>query len=314
MIRYLLILLATTCSSLLASTQILVIQGAPGSSEYEERFTDATNLWIQLANDSGASAALLSPETVSARAKQSIKDWIQSPDRAKASSLWIVYQGHGTSNAGGAKLNLPGEDLSAKELGEWLDAYEGELVFIHGGSASAPFLAELSSEGRVIITATRSAAEQNYARFGERFVEALAASSSDIDRDNQVSLLEAFLSASNAVETFYKEAGRLSSEHALIDDNGDGKGTPATLYSGLRLQSEETHSIYDGRLARRLALSPASSPADLSPEQIEERNRLERELETLFSQKDDMSEEDYYEKLERILTKLAKLYVFEDES
>ena len=40
--------------------------------------------------------------------------------------------------------------------------------------------------------------------------------------------------ASRNVEDFYKSEKRLATEHALIDDNGDGKGTPATFFSGVR--------------------------------------------------------------------------------
>ncbi|MDQ8184046.1 hypothetical protein [Pelagicoccus sp. SDUM812002] len=306
------ILISTSVTS--ATEHILVMQGSGGASEFEERFSEASELWIQLAAEVDATVDLVSPATAGSEAKQKIRDWITSPEREKASSIWIVYQGHGTFNAGGAKLNLPGEDLSATELAKWLEGINKEMVFIHGGAASAPFIAQLSGDNRVIITATRSPSEQNYARFGERFAQALADESSDIDRDNSVSLLEAFLSASNAVETFYKEAGRLSSEHALLDDNGDGKGTPATLFSGLRLATETGQTASDGRLAQRLSLSPNDTSNQLSAEQLEQRHELEQELEVLYSQKGDMSEDDYYEKLEIILTKLARFYIIGEES
>ncbi len=314
MIRRLLLLFLTTASLASASVHMLVIQGAGGTSEYDQAFSEATSIWIQLANKAGATATLLSPDSSGPETKQSIESWIASPERENASSTWIIYQGHGTFNAAGAKLNLAGEDLSAKELGDWLKGKPGELVFIHGGSASAPFIRELSGENRVIITATRSAVELNYARFGERLVNALSDRSSDIDRDNTVSLLEAFLSASNSVETFYKEAGRLTSEHALIDDNGDGKGTPASLYSGLRVQSAKDGTPVDGRLARKLSLNSAASNDALSPQQLEQRNQLEQQLESLYSKKNDMDEGRYYEQLEEILNQLSVFYTFEDES
>ncbi len=44
----------------------------------------------------------------------------------------------------------------------------------------------------------------------------------DLDKDGQVSLLEAFLIASRRTLEFYKVEGRIATEHALIDDNGDG--------------------------------------------------------------------------------------------
>src|SRR4029077_12153134 len=92
----------------------------------------------------------------------------------------------------------------------------------------------LSGTNRVVITATRSGNELNFTRFGEYFAKALADSRSDLDKDGQVSLLEAFLMASRHVTEFYKTEGRLMTEHALIDDNGDGQGTPADWFRGVR--------------------------------------------------------------------------------
>lgn len=296
------------------AVHLLVIQGSAGDPSYQEGFSQATRLWEDLAEEAGAPAETITPDSAGTDSKQKIKDWIQSPARADASSIWIAYIGHGTFNAGGAKLNLPGADPSAAELGQWLAPLSAELVFVHGGSASAPFISELSGENRVIITATRSAAEQNYARFGERFAHALADPASDLDRDQTVSLLEAFLSASAATETFYKEAGRLSSEHALLDDNGDAKGTPATQYSGLRALPAKDGSPVDGRLARTLSLTPQAATPPLSPEQLQERRRLEQELADLYSKKPYMPEDEYYQKLESILNELARFYLAPKES
>jgi len=81
-------------------------------------------------------------------------------------------------------------------------------------------LNKLSATNRVIITATRSGNEQNFARFGQYFAEAITSTDADLDKDGQVSLLEAFLIASRRTSEFYKVEGRLATEHALIDDNG----------------------------------------------------------------------------------------------
>ena len=73
------------------------------------------------------------------------------------------------------------------------------------------------------MTATKSPDEVFYARFGEYFAEAIGGlEDADIDQDRQVSLLEAFRHAAAAAATFYDNEGRLATEHALIDDNGDG--------------------------------------------------------------------------------------------
>ena len=80
------------------------------------------------------------------------------------------------------------------------------------------------------VTATRSGYQHNYARFGKFLAEALSNPKNDLDKDGQISLLESFLSASHRTTEFYKTEGRLATEHALLDDNGDGLGTPATWF------------------------------------------------------------------------------------
>src|SRR5258708_34249236 len=100
------------------------------------------------------------------------------------------------------------------------------LAVLQCASASGPFLNALSAPGRVIITATRSGYEVNATRFGGYLARAIADPAADLDKDGQTSLLEAYLAASRQAEQFYKEQGRLMTEHALLDDTGEGLGTP----------------------------------------------------------------------------------------
>src|SRR5206468_3358863 len=125
-------------------------------------------------------------------------------------------------------------DLSAKQMAELLAPLPRPIILIDNSSSSAPFINELSRPNRIIITATKSGWEQNYTRFGKYFAKSVADPSADLDKDGQVSVLEAFLSASRQVEDFYKSERRLATEHALLDDNGDGKGTPASFFHGVR--------------------------------------------------------------------------------
>lgn len=294
----------------LSVEHILVVQGAAGEQEYQEGFTAASEQWLKLAKEAGANATKIHE----ASSKERIHEWLQSSERTDAGSIWIIYIGHGSYSGGEAKLNLIGSDLSATELASWLEPISKELVFVHGGSASSPFIKELSGPNRVIISATRSGNEGNYARFGERFVEAIADSSSDIDLDGSVSLLEAFVSASSAVETYYLEARRLSTEHALLDDNGDSKGTPASRFDGLRPHKDEPLNASEGRLAKRLSLLDSRGSSSLSPHQVEQRNRLEQELSELYSKKEGMQQETYFYELEAILNKLATIYLEDSDS
>jgi len=65
----------------------------------------------------------------------------------------------------------------------------------------------------------------------------------------------------------------------------------------------------DGIRANQIFLSPGNEATRLTSEQIEERDQLERELETLRRQKKSLTEAQYYQKLEAIMLRLGKLYL-----
>ena len=187
---------------------------------------------------------------------------------------------------------------------------ERTLIFIHGGSASAPFINRLSKPNRILITATRSGDELNYARFGERFANVIESRTGDSNQDGQVSLLEAFVATSRSVEAFYQDSSRLASEHALIDDNGDSVGTPSDWFRGERLVKQpEDDRIPDGFRSRQIAFIPSPQEKMLTPERRFARDQLEAELESLRGRKSDLDEDIYYEQLEAILLKLGSIYL-----
>ncbi|MDQ8204025.1 hypothetical protein [Pelagicoccus sp. SDUM812003] len=293
-------------SSLPAQT-LLLIQGAAGEESFREGFDRAADTWVELAEQADLQTKRIQQTEQGIEPADQVVSWIA--EQPEDSELWIVYIGHGTHSSTATKLNLVGKDLSVQDIAAALRAHTGNLIFIHGGSASAPFIPALSGEKRVIITATRSGSEQNYARFGEYFAQALASDQSDLDRDGSVSLLEAYLSASQAVDSYYFEAGRLATEHALIDDNGDGRGSQAELFDGLRAAQGVDIARADGRLARRVSLKPPDESIQLTSAQRELRNKLELQLEQLQGDRDSMSDAEYFRELEAILSELSVLYL-----
>jgi hypothetical protein len=223
--------------------------------------------------------------------------------------LWVVLAGHGTFDGEEARFNLRGPDLAAGQLAAWLETVRRPLAVIVASSSSGPFVPRLSRPGRVVIAATRSGYEQNYARFGEHFAASLEASESDLDRDGQVSLLETFLRAAHLTEEFYRADGRLLTEHALIEDTGDGKGTPAEWFRGIRaVKTAEEAAAPDGRRAHQWHLSPGAAERALTPERRARRDALEGELEALRGRKTGMPADTYDRALERILLELARVY------
>ncbi len=160
------------------------------------------------------------------------------------------------------------------------------------------------------MTATKTGAEINFARFGEFLSEAIGDSKFDLDKDGQTSVFEAFLSASRRTLAFYDDEGRLATEHALLDDNADGLGVRADFFRGVRLvKKAQGSATVDGRLAHQFHLVRSDSERQLSPESRRLRDQLEQAVIQLRDRKSSFEDEDaYYTQLEALLVQLAKAY------
>ncbi len=293
-------------------TLVLVV-GAPGEPLYATNFVDQATQWQALAGKAGARVVTIGGATETIPAGE-------PEDRARLaetlrgmadgeSPVWLVWIGHGTFDGKEAWFNLRGPDVSATEIAGWLKTIQRPLVVIQAASASGTFLPALSGTNRVVITATRSGTEQNATRFGSAFVEALGTPAADLDVDQQISLLEAFLFAARSVSDRYRGEGRLQTEHALLDDTGDRQGTPPTWYRGLQpIQKPKDGRAIDGPQAHRITLVPSPFEASLSPEFRAGRASIESRIAELRNRKASLAPADYDRDLEALLRELATLY------
>ena len=214
--------------------------------------------------------------------------------------VFVVLIGHGTFDGKVAKFNLPGPDMTPASFEPLLKSLPSKhVVFVNTASSSAPFLEELSGPGRTIVTATRTGAERFATLFGGYFVDALMSESADADKNRRISMLEAFDAAKLGVARAYEQEGIMLTEHALLDDSGDRKGTTDPKADGK-----------NGRVASILALGTAQSAdataADPKMRALyEERRDLERRVEGLKLLKSGMEPARYASELEKLLTDLA---------
>ena len=298
-------------------THLLVVTGLGGEADYTDQFHAwATTLLDAAATHYAVPAANitylgekpdLAPEQIADRSsRENVTAAIEGiAARAEPGDhVVIVLFGHG-SFADTARINLPGRDLSADDFAELLDRLDvGHVTFVNTASASGPFVEKLSGENRVVMTATRSGGERNASVFGGYFVEAFAGAQSDADqnKDERISMLEAFEYARLKVEQSYEADGRLATEHALLDDNGDGAG------------SDEPDPLGgDGTVARTLFLTSgadlrAASAFPDDPELValyEEREALEARVDDLRRIRGAEPSEQYAQELERLLVDLA---------
>lgn len=307
-LAWLLSLMCVAWTACAAPGQLIVVTGAPGEQEYAAPFAAQCESWFRAGTNGGWEVIMIGRDNASTNDLATLRETITNAVAQSARTLWLVLVGHGTFDGKAAKFNLRGPDLAPADLASWLG--NTPAVIINTSSSSSPFLNELSSTNRVVITATRSGNEQNYTRFGKYLAECIANQASDLDKDNQVSLLEAFLMASRKTAEFYKTEGRIQTEHALLDDNSDKLGTPAEWYQGLRPEKKpmDSKAAADGARARQHNLVPSREDAALSPEQTKRRDELEAAVLSLRERKAQMPEGEYYKQLERRLLELARLY------
>lgn len=291
------------------TTSVIVVVGAPGQAEFGSNFVRQATLWEKACAQAQTRQLTLGVDASTTNDYDRFKATLADEPKDGAGVLWLVLIGHGTFDGKEARFNLRGPDVSASDLALWLKPFHRPLAIIDTTSSSAPFLNKLSASNRVVIAATRSGHEQNFTRFGQYFAEALTDPHADLDKDGQVSLLEAFLMASRQATEFYKVEGRLATEHALLDDTGDGLGTPADWFHGLRAakRPRENASV-DGVEARQLQLIPAAADQTLTAEQRARRDTLERAVLSHREKKGSLPEDEYYRELELLLLELARLY------
>ena len=299
----------------------LVVAGVGGEEVYTRKFTaQATRLYEVLTTELGFgvnNVTLLTEAAPGGGPEDGARESDAAPSRratadevrktfasiksaANAESLvLVVLIGHGSFDNQQAKFNLIGPDLAAKDYSQLIGSLPNKrVVFVDCSSSSGEFVKPLSAEGRIVLTATRSGNEQNATVFADHFIAGLVDGAADADKNGRVSVLEAFNYATKLTADWYKQKNRLATEHALIDDNADGKG-------------HEEATGGDGAVAKAVYLdskniAEAAGDAELG-RLIKERQRFEEEVEKLKARKAEMKQEDYEAELERLLVELAKV-------
>lgn len=285
--------------------EIIMVIGTAGNADYERLFRAQAEAWQKAADSAGVSLQLMGLEGKGDNDLASLETALKAAVTKSDGQLWLVFAGHGTYDGREPKFNLRGPDLSAGQLATWLKPLKRELIFINATSASGGFLQPLAGPRRIIVTATQSADEVFYARFGEHFAPAIGGmAEADLDHDGQTSVLEAFLYASAQAGRYYENEERLATEHALLEDNDDGVGTRAEVFQGVKATAPKA----DGQRAAQVALVLSADEQKLSDTQRSQRDELERELETLKARRAEMAEDAYYTALEKVLRRLGEIY------
>lgn len=289
---------------------LLVVSGIGGIDDYRQQFARQSRQLQQAALDAGIlrdNIVILAAQADDPDYRPADKQTLLRAIReigaraAPEDRVFVILIGHGNARGASAVFNLPGPDISADELGAALDELgERQLVIVNTASASGPFVRRLSGSNRVVMTATASAQEFQAPLFGGFFVSAFVSGGADRDKDERISMLEAFEFARSEVRRSYDRSKRLLTEHALLDDNGDGEGS---------LEPGEYQA--DGALANRVYLQQPPSAASGAPPHLvamlERKQALEQSIYELKRQRESLARPDYYDRLENLLVELALL-------
>lgn len=197
--------------------------------------------------------------------------------------LWVIVLGHTYYDGRISWFNLPGPDLQHSEFAK---LFEGlpcrEQVFVLTMSTSGYWIKPLSAKGRLIMTATETDWETNETEFPHELArvmatEDLTTADLDTDRDGAFTAFDLYITTVRNLAQSYLGGELLATEHALLDDDGDGRGTELqidylTVDLGGRLQPNRpfkppVQTKGDGLLAKTLALKsidklPEYPPAD----------------------------------------------------
>jgi len=314
----------------------LIISGIGGEEGYQQQFRDWTARLHKLLigrlgfapervtvlteapiGDPAAFGGSSQGRSTAAEVRRVLNEWQGAVTPRQQIFLFLI--GHGTFDGQVAKFNLVGPDLTAAEYGELLARVRAaRTTILQLASASGEFLKPLAASDRIVLTATRSGMEQNAPKFAEYFLKALESGDGDLDKNGRVSVYEAFQFANQGVADLYRQAGKLATEHALLDDTGDGVGLSASGEPEQKRKPEgETEvkaasvAVADGGLARTtyfdsLPQQEAGGDSVLA-KWIEERMRLEGAIEQLKSRRPSLAPAEYATQIEKMLIELARL-------
>jgi len=274
-------------------THILVVTGVPGDAEHAKKFDGWAKTFMDAAKTRDAVPDshiiyLADRQATKAAVEKSFADIAA---QAKATDTVIVLLiGHGSFDGSVAAFNLPGPDLTAPDYARLLSKLNAaRVVFVNTASSSGAFLPTVAAPGRIIITATKTGGERNETVFGEYFTAAFGDDAADRDRNGHVSIEEAFEYARTKVTQDYQQKRLILTEHAVLDDGGDGKLAAAVFLGTGRAEAGLNVDLSD----------PAMKAL------VDQREAIQKQIEALQLRKPSMNAADYDAQMERLLTDLA---------
>lgn len=313
--RYFLLFLVFVAFALSAGADpfALIVCGSGGDEEFSERFREwgsrLYRVMTQTLQFEGENVSLLMDGEGETPSLESIQNALTTLGNriGPEDDLFILMVGHGSHLLGVSKINVPGPDVSADALAEWINSLTPRrTVVINAASASAGFINVLSGPDRIICTATKSIEEKNATVFMQHFIDGIEEGSADLNRDTRISVYEACEQAAMLTRAWYESEGLIATEHALLDDNGDRRGSRLAEVPDDPDDRRDADEEADGELAARTWLRDFSFPPEVPKELIDTYLTNLDAVEELKSQKDSFEPAAYMNQLEEHLINAAR--------
>ena len=277
-----LLVLLPLCAT--AEQYITIIQGLDGNAEYGKQFnTQSEKLLAAATSVTGKDKVTLLNGDAAGREQVLAHFDALVKSTKPADRLTVFLVGHGSYDGLEYKFNIPGPDLTGEDLATLLKAQQAkQQIIVNLGSSSGATQALLKADKRTVITATRNGEERLATRFGSYFASALEDSAADINKNEAVSLQEAFDYASRMVKDYFESQGQLASEHAVMEG-----GQAAQL------------------VLARMGKRPAQGADPELVQLAQQREQLDISIEQLQLRKADMAPEQYMNELQQLMIDLS---------
>lgn len=297
------VLLLVACSfSLPAATFYVTVAGLGGEPDYEQRFNDWARELDKLVKTGNvnARAVTLRGEAATREAIRSTFEKI-AQQASFSDDLMVTLIGHGSFDGEDYKFNLPGPDLTAVELASLLDKVPASRqLVVNATSSSGASVGPLQKENRAVISATKSGTERNATVFARYWVEALRNGAADTDKNGAISALEAFRYAEQKTSGFYETQKRLATEHAVLEDTGEGEGVRAPAPENGKGRFAATFAVVRLGAMQEAANDPATRSL------LTRKEELEQQIDKLKYEKAAMPTAEYRTKMTELLLQLAR--------
>ncbi len=229
---------------------LLVACGLPGDDEHRERLTTAVEqimaaaesvLKIPAEHVVGLAGDEMMRDVLEAKLNRRLKICTRESFQNAAAELcqsvpadadcWIILLGHADLYDHSSRFNVQGADWDQTEMATWLKPLVArrQIIFVTT-PVSGFWLKPLGGPNRIVISATEADQEYTGTEMPYALADVLAGQGEhenlrDIDGDGVLSLLDLYVVVNLEIHERFKSIERLQTEHAQLDDNGDGRGS-----------------------------------------------------------------------------------------